>query len=53
MMISSEMEEIVGIADRVVVMQEGRISGELSRDEVSEEKIMALALGEVSSQVAG
>ncbi|MCH2118517.1 MAG: sugar ABC transporter ATP-binding protein [Pirellulales bacterium] len=51
MMISSEMEEIVGIADRVVVMQEGRISGELSRDEVSEEKIMALALGEVSSQV--
>ena len=42
---SSEMEEIVGMSDRVIVMHEGRISGELQRDELSEESIMRLATG--------
>ena len=40
---SSELEEIIGLADRVLVMHEGRITGELQRSDLSEEAIMALA----------
>ncbi len=40
---SSELEEIIGMSDRVLVMHEGRITGELSRDQASEESIMRLA----------
>jgi ribose transport system ATP-binding protein len=43
--ISSEMEEIIGIADRALVMHEGRITGELPRNELTEESIMQLATG--------
>ncbi|MFK7767509.1 MAG: sugar ABC transporter ATP-binding protein [Mariniblastus sp.] len=43
LMVSSEMEEIIGIADRVYVMHEGKITGELSREQLSEESIMQLA----------
>ncbi|HIA19786.1 MAG TPA: sugar ABC transporter ATP-binding protein [Planctomycetaceae bacterium] len=42
---SSEMEEILGMSDRVLVMHEGKIAGELSREELSEEAIMQLATG--------
>ena len=42
-MISSEMPEVVGISDRVVVMREGRISGELSDEEINEQSIIGLA----------
>lgn len=38
--ISSEMPEIIGICDRVYVINEGQIAGELSREEVTQEKIM-------------
>jgi ribose transport system ATP-binding protein len=41
--VSSELEEIIGMADRVLVMHEGRITGELNRDELNEEAIMQLA----------
>lgn len=43
-MISSEMPEILGMSDRVVVMCEGRITGELSREEATQEKILELAM---------
>lgn len=43
--ISSEMPEIIGISDRVIVMYEGRITGELQREDISQEKIMKLASG--------
>ncbi|WP_342744891.1 sugar ABC transporter ATP-binding protein [Fredinandcohnia onubensis] len=43
--VSSELPEILGLSDRVLVLHEGRQTGELSRKEVSEEKIMALAFG--------
>lgn len=43
--VSSEMEEILGMSDRVLVMHEGRITGELQRDELTEEAIMQLATG--------
>lgn len=38
--ISSELQEIIGTCDRIYVINEGHISGELSREEVSQEKIM-------------
>jgi ABC-type sugar transport system ATPase subunit len=43
LMISSELPEVVGLADRVIVMREGRITGELAGDQISEEAIMGLA----------
>ena len=42
---SSEMEEILGMADRALVMHEGRITGQLQRAQLSEESIMHLATG--------
>ena len=41
--VSSEMPELIGICDRIIVMSGGRIAGELSKDEVTQEKIMDLA----------
>ena len=46
-MISSEMTEIIGMCDRTVVMHQGRVTGELSKEELSEENIMELAVREV------
>jgi ribose transport system ATP-binding protein len=43
--VSSEMEEVLGMADRVLVMHEGALAGELSREQLSEEAIMRLATG--------
>ncbi|MDA1276906.1 MAG: sugar ABC transporter ATP-binding protein [Verrucomicrobia bacterium] len=45
--VSSEMEEILGMSDRALVMHEGRITGELSRGELSEEAVMHLATGRI------
>jgi methyl-galactoside transport system ATP-binding protein len=42
-MISSEMPELLGISDRILVMCEGRVSGVLDRQEANQEKIMHLA----------
>jgi putative multiple sugar transport system ATP-binding protein len=42
LMISSEMPELLGMCDRIYVMNEGRIVGELTREEASQEGIMAL-----------
>ncbi len=41
--VSSEMEEVLGLSDRVLVMHQGSITGELSRDELSEKRIMEMA----------
>ncbi|HNR62858.1 MAG TPA: sugar ABC transporter ATP-binding protein [Thermotogota bacterium] len=45
MLISSEMEEIIGMSNRVVVMKEGRITGVLTGDQINEEEIMFYATG--------
>jgi ribose transport system ATP-binding protein len=45
LMISSDMEEVIGVSDRILVMHEGRISGELNRDQFSEHQVMQLAVG--------
>ena len=44
LMISSDMEEILGLSDRIVVMREGRLTGVLNRDEATEETVMGLAV---------
>jgi len=43
--VSSELEEILGMSDRAIVMHDGRITGELRRDELNEEAVMQLATG--------
>jgi ribose transport system ATP-binding protein len=43
--ISSDMEEVLGISDRIAVMHEGRVTGVLERQDFSEERIMRLATG--------
>ena len=44
-MISSDMEEVLNISDRVAVMHEGRMTGILERNECTEENVMRLAVG--------
>jgi ribose transport system ATP-binding protein len=45
LMISSDMEEVIGVSDRVAVMRSGRISGILARAQCSEANILKLAMG--------
>ena len=49
LMISSELEEILGMSDRVLVMHEGRLMGELSRAEATPEQVMRLATGHAAA----
>ena len=46
LMISSDMEEVIGVSDRIAVMHEGAISGFLERSEFGEQKILRLAVGD-------
>jgi ribose transport system ATP-binding protein len=48
--VSSELEEIISMSDRAMVMHEGRISGELTREALSEESVMRLATGDPSPE---
>ncbi len=43
--VSSELDEVISLADRVLVMHEGEIAGSLDRNELSEQAIMRLAVG--------
>lgn len=43
LMVSSELPEVLGVSDRIIVMREGKISGEINRNEASEQVIMRLA----------
>jgi ribose transport system ATP-binding protein len=45
LMISSDLEEVLGMSDRVLVLHEGRLAGELPRSALSEEAVMQLATG--------
>jgi ABC-type sugar transport system ATPase subunit len=44
-MISAELNEILAMADRVIVMRNGRIAGEVSSTQASEEKLVSIAMG--------
>lgn len=52
LMISSELPEVLGMADRVLVMHEGRLTGELTRDEADEERVMRAATGQLQEAAA-
>ncbi len=41
-MISSELPEVLGMSDRIYIMNEGKIAGELSAEEATQEKIMSI-----------
>ncbi|MGX1500387.1 ribose transport system ATP-binding protein [Labrenzia sp. MBR-25] len=45
LMISSDMEEVIGVSDRVAVMRRGHVTGILNSDELTEENILRLAVG--------
>ncbi|MDT5043198.1 MAG: rhamnose transport system ATP-binding protein, partial [Actinoplanes sp.] len=45
-MVSSELPEVLGMADRVVVLREGRIAAQLTRDEATEETVLYAAMGQ-------
>ena len=52
MMISSDMEEVLNVSDRIAVMCEGQITGFLSRTEADEEKVMQLAVARSTEAIA-
>lgn len=52
LVISSELPEIIGMCDRVLVMHEGRIAGEVSGEATTQERIMELATGAVAPSAA-
>ncbi|MCC8103084.1 MAG: sugar ABC transporter ATP-binding protein [Clostridiales bacterium] len=52
-LISSEMPEILGMADRIIVMCNGRKTGELSREEATQEKILELSMEKGASDRKG
>jgi rhamnose transport system ATP-binding protein len=45
LMVSSELPEVLGMADRVLVMHEGRLVDDIARDRASEESVMYAATG--------
>ena len=52
-MISSVLPEFIGLSYRVIIMHEGRISGELTKEELSQEILMTYAAGKRPESVGG
>jgi D-xylose transport system ATP-binding protein len=46
LLVSSELPELIGMSDRILVLHQGRIGGEFDRDEATQEKLLAAAMGE-------
>jgi D-xylose transport system ATP-binding protein len=46
LLVSSELPELIGMSDRIVILHEGRIGGEFNRDEATQEKLLAAAMGQ-------
>lgn len=51
-LVSSEMPEVLGMSDRILVMHEGRISGEFTPEEANQEKLLACAVGKRIDEVS-
>jgi len=51
-MISSELPEVLGMSDRIIVMHEGRISGEFNASEVDQERVIVAAMGQANGEQA-
>ncbi|GAA0965120.1 sugar ABC transporter ATP-binding protein [Actinocorallia libanotica] len=52
LMISSDLPEVIGMADRVLVMHEGRITAEIPREQATEESVMSAATGRYGKEAA-
>jgi ABC-type sugar transport system ATPase subunit len=50
-LVSSELPEVLGLSDRVLVLRDGKVAGEFTRTEASPERVMAAATGTVESAV--
>jgi len=48
-LVSSELPELIGMSDRIVMMREGRVAGEFSRAEATQERLIAAALGQAEA----
>jgi ribose transport system ATP-binding protein len=46
MVVSSELPEILGLSDRILIMHEGRLTGEFAREQATPEAVMACATGQ-------
>jgi ribose transport system ATP-binding protein len=46
LMVSSDMPEVVSMSDRVIVFKQGQIAGELTGEEITEEAILTLSIGD-------
>jgi D-xylose transport system ATP-binding protein len=44
-LVSSELPELMGMSDRILMLHEGRVGGEFSRQEATQEKLLAAAMG--------
>ena len=44
-MVSSDMEELLGMSERIIVLHEGRQTGELKKEEFTQERVLSLASG--------
>jgi ABC-type sugar transport system ATPase subunit len=52
LIVSSELPELIGQCDRMLAMHQGRITGEYSRQEASEERILASAMGQPTAKIS-
>jgi D-xylose transport system ATP-binding protein len=50
-LVSSELPELIGMSDRILMLHEGRIGGEFSRAEATQEKLLAAAMGQTEVQL--
>lgn len=51
-LVSSELPEVLGLSDRILVLHEGRVTGELSRDQATAEVVMACATGQAHDRIS-
>jgi ABC-type sugar transport system ATPase subunit len=49
-MVSSELPEVIGLSDRILVLHEGKLSGEFTRSNVTPERVMAAATGNIQGE---
>ena len=50
-LVSSELPELIGLSDRILMLHEGRVAGEFSRAEATPEKLLAAAMGQTEVQL--
>ena len=50
-LVSSELPEVLGLSDRVLVLREGKVTGEFTREDATPERVMAAATGTIESEV--